>query len=214
MSFPSFASSTRFRVRLRRLVHVVLAIMALSLAVRSASAQECPTAQSANKGFVVERNERQKSDVFRADQGMVRTVTRYDGATLIETMQYEGLFLLDRLDHGRRTQYQPSTDLKALFPIKPGRQTNAKFTTESQGQHGQLSVELAVKSAEDMYIGPCKYSVLKIERSESFGAEAARFVDTDFYSPELKFILGKEYKDRNGRTELIKYDRIYPIKNQ
>ncbi len=82
---------------------------------------------------------------------------RYDGTTLLEMTQLEGLFLLDRLDRGRRTRYEPSTDLKALFPMKPGQQANAKFTTESQGQHGRLSVELSVKRAEEMYIGPCKY---------------------------------------------------------
>ena len=135
---------------------------------------------------------------------------RYDGTTLLEMTQFEGLFLLDRLDRGRRTRHEPSTDLKALFPMKPGQQANTKFTTESQGQ---LSVELSVKKVEETYIGPCKYSVLRIERSESNSAEPARFVDTDLYSPELKLILGREYKDRNGRTELIKYDRIYPIKN-
>jgi hypothetical protein len=190
-----------------------LAIVLFALATPSSAAQQCPTEPSAGQGLVVERGERQKSDVFRLDQGVVRTVMRYDGTTLLEMTQFEGLFLLDRLDRGRRTQYEPSTDLKALFPMKPGQQANAKFTTESQGQHGRLSVELSVKKAEEMYIGPCKYSVLRIERSESNGTEPARFIDTDLYSPELKLILGREYKDRNGRTELIKYDRIYPIKN-
>jgi hypothetical protein len=209
----SWPPSTSCRALTRWLARPALAIVVLALARLSSAAQQCPTEPSAGQGFVVERGERQKSDVFRLDQGIVRTVMRYDGTTLLEMTQFEGLFLLDRLDRGRRTRYEPSTDLKALFPMEPGQQASAKFTTESQGQHGRLSVELSVKKAEEMYIGPCKYSVLRIERSESTSAEPARFIDTDLYSPELKLILGREYKDRNGRTELIKYDRIYPIKN-
>lgn len=187
--------------------------IALLLVLSPSVAEECPTEQSARHGFVVERNERQKSEIFQGDQHTVRTVMRYDGATLLETTQFEGLFLLDRLDRGRRTKFVPRTDLKALFPMKPGRHIGAQFTTESDGEAGQLTVEIIVKAPEDMYIGPCKYSVVRIEHSESHGTGAAQFISTDFYSPELKLVLARQYKNRNGRTELIKYDRIYPIKD-
>ena len=187
--------------------------LGLPLVSSPSVAEECPTAQSGRHGFVVERNERQKSEIFQGDQNTVRTVMRYDGTTLLETTQFEGLFLLDRLDRGRRTKYVPRTDLKALFPMKPGRHIGAQFTTESDGEAGQLTVEIIVKAPEDMYIGPCKYSVVRIEHSESHGTGAAQFISTDFYSPELKLVLARQYKNRNGRTELIKYDRIYPIKD-
>jgi len=35
---------------------------------------------------------------------------------------------------------------------------------------------------------------------------------TDLYSPDLKLVLGREYKKREGQTQLIKFDRVYPIK--
>jgi hypothetical protein len=200
------------RRRPRRLV-VLAAIAMAVLAPRTAPAQDCPTAKSGVGGFVVERNELQKSDVFHGDQGVVRTVMRYDGKTMLETTQFEGLFQLDRLDRGRRTTYEPRTDLKALFPLKPGKQANAKFISQADGSYGRLYVELAVKQAEDMYIGPCKYSVLRIERSESRSAAPPNFAYTEFYSPDLKLVVGREYKKPDGRTELIKFDRIYPIKN-
>ncbi|HEY2136877.1 MAG TPA: hypothetical protein VGH49_13375 [Xanthobacteraceae bacterium] len=196
-----------------RLLVAVAAIVAVVAAPWPAPAQECPTAKTGAGGFVVERNERQKSEVFHGDQGVVRTVMRYDGKTLLETTLYEGLFALDRLDGGRRTKYEPSSDLKALFPLRPGQEANAKFISETDGNYGRLYVELAVKALEDMYIGPCKYSVLRIERSESRSAAPPEFAYTEFYSPELKLIIGREYKKSDGRSELIKFDRIYPIKN-
>jgi len=122
------------------------------------NAQDCPTAQSGKAGFVVQRGEQQKSEIFHADDGIVRTVMRYNGTTLLETTQYAGLFQLDRLDNGRRTKYEPQTDLKSLFPLKPGRTVTAKFTSESHGQRGTLSIEMAVKGTDVVYIGPCKYN--------------------------------------------------------
>jgi hypothetical protein len=182
------------------------------LSAAPAAAQECPTAQSGKAGFVVERGDQQKSEIFHTEDGIVRTVMRYNGVTLLETTQHEGLFQLDRLDNGRRTKFESQTDLKKLFPLKPGRKVAANFISESNGQQGTLSVEMVVKGTDTLYIGPCKYNVLKIERSESRSAEPPRFVDTDYYSPELKLVLAKEYRESNGGTHTIKYDRIYPLK--
>ena len=131
------------------------------------SAQECPSAQSVKKGFVVERGDEQKTEVFHDEGGIVRTITRYNGIPVLETTQYEGLFQLDRLDNGRRTRFEAQLELKQLFPLKPGRNASAAFVWESDGRTGQLQVDIAVKREDALYIGPCKYAVLKIERSES-----------------------------------------------
>jgi len=177
-----------------------------------AAAQDCPTAQSGKGGFVVERGDLQKSEIFHSEDGVVRTVMRYNGTTMLETTQYEGLFQLNRLDEGRKTTFEPQTDLKKLFPLRQGRNVGAKFISQSNGRQGTLSIEMAVKGADVLNLGPCKYSVLKVERSESRSAEPPRFVDTDYYSPELKLVLAKEYRERNGGTHTIKYDRIYSLK--
>lgn len=188
-------------------------VAAVLLAPGAALAQDdCPTAKTAESGFVVERNERQKSEVFRDDKGIIHTVMRYGGTTLLETTQFEGVFSLERLERGQRTTYEPSEDLKALFPLKPGQQARAKFISERDGQYGRLFVELDVIGTEDVFIGPCRYSVLRIERRESTSAVPPQFVYTELYSPELKLILAREYKRQNGETQLIKYDRIYPMK--
>jgi hypothetical protein len=183
-----------------------------ALASAPADAQDCPTAESGKLGFVVERGDQQKSEVFHVGGGVIRSVMRYNGTTVLETTQHEGLFQLDRLDNGRRAKFEPQTDLKKLFPLKPGRSVGAKFVSESNGRQATLSVDLAVKGADVLYIGPCKYNVLKIERSESRSTDPPRFVDTDYHSPELKLILAREYRENNGGTHTVKYDRIYSLK--
>ena len=205
-------SSRRWPLPWRALPAWLVAAMLCAFTATCAGAQDCPTAQSGKAGFVVERGEQQKSEIFHAEGGIVRTVMRYNGTTLLETTQYQGLFQLDRLDNGRRMKYEPETDLKSLFPLKPGRTVTAKFTSESDGQRGTLFVEMAVKGTDVLYIGPCKYDVLKIDRGESRNADPPRFVDTDYYSPVLKLILAKEYRESSGGTHAIKYDRIYSLK--
>lgn len=189
------------------------ALAAVLLVEPPAAAQDCPTAQSAARGFVVERNEAQKSEVFRADQGRVRVVTRYNGETLIESTQYQGLFMLELLDRGRRTKFDPSTDLKTLFPLKPGAQLHAKFITERDGNFGRLYVELDVRKPEDFFVGRCKYTVLRIDRRESRSAVPPQFVWTELYSPDLELVLGREYKRPGQEMHVVKYDRIYSLKN-
>jgi len=189
----------------RRLPEALAVVAALSWC-GAAAAQDCPTARSGKPGFVVER-QGFKTEVFHVDGGIVRSVLRGGNTVLLETTQQEGLFQLDRLDRGRRTKYEPQSDLKKLFPLKPGRSVEARFATESNGQRGALWVKLDVKGKDLLYIGPCKYEVLKIERSESRTDATPAFMDTDYYSPELKLVLAKEYRD-NGATHLVKFDRI------
>jgi hypothetical protein len=191
----------------------VVAVAAMSLVPRAATAQGCPTAQSAARGFVVERSEAQKSEVVRAGQGLVRVVTRYSGETVLESTQYQGLFMLELLDRGRRTKFDPRTELKTLFPLKPGAQLHAKFVTERDGNFGRLYVELDVRKAEDFFIGACKYTVLRIDRRESRSAVPPQYAYTDLYSPDLELVLGREYKRPGQEMHVVKYDRIYPLKN-
>ena len=51
--------------------------------------------------------------------------------------------------------------------------------------------------------------MFQIERSEARGDGAPRFVNNDYYSPDLKMVIAKEYKKAGGATNWIKYDRIY-----
>lgn len=193
---------------------LILAAVALALLpVEPSIAQDCPTAANGKRGFVVERGGQQVSEVFHVDGGIVRTVMRYGGKTLLETTQYEGVFSLERIDRGRRLVRKPKTDLASLFPLKAGKKVVAVFElTDFNGKISPDTIVLAVKGTDQIFVGPCKYSVLKIEESESRGEYAPRGTGMNFYSPELKLVLAREYNDGSGRRELIKFDKIYPIK--
>lgn len=176
-------------------------------------AADCPTAADGKRGFVVERGDGQKSEVFHADGHVVRTVMRYGGSVQLETTQFEGIFSLERIDRGKRTIITPQGNLAALFPLKVGRSVTMKFDFQDNAGHTTPgAIVLAVKSSEPLYVGGCKYNVLKIEHSEGHGGAAPRFNFTEYYSPDLKLVLMREYND-NGRSSVVKYDRIHPIQN-
>ena len=176
-----------------------------------AYAQSCPDSRAGKAGFVVERGERSRTEVFHKGP-IVRTVLRYSGNALLETSQYEGLFDLDRLDRGRHSAFRPKSDLAKFFPLKPAQRITAEFDIEGGAQTAKTrTVVLVVKGQDELYLGSCKYKILKIERSQTQTSEPPRFMNVDYYAPELKLVIAKEYKESDGRTNLIKFDKIYPV---
>jgi hypothetical protein len=73
------------------------------------------------------------------------------------------------------------------------------------------TVELLILGQDELYVGGCKYKILKIERRQSRSNGPPNFTNIDYYAPDLKLVIAKEYKEANGRTSLIKFDKIYPI---
>jgi len=177
-----------------------------------AAAQDCPTAMSAANGYVIEREGSSKTEVLFGDASIVRTIMRFDGKVLLETSQFQGVFELERIDRGRRAVFKPKSDLAALFPLKPGQTAKVEFDVEGSDRPTTAAVQISVKGTDALYIGACKYNVLKIDRSESRGGGPLQFRDTDYYAPDLKLIIAKEYRRDNQPANMIKFDRISPLK--
>jgi hypothetical protein len=196
----------------RVLLFGVALAASLMIAARAHAADACPGAQDGKRGFVVERSGSSSTQVFHVDKSTVRTVMSSGGSTLLETTQFQGLFQLERVERGQRVIFSPNSELSRLFPLRPGQQATAEFEIqETERAATKATVILNVKGKDALFIGPCRYEVLKIERSESRGDSAPRVIDTDYYSVDLKLVIGKEYKERDGRANLIKFDRIYPL---
>ena len=180
----------------------------VGMAIGHATAEDCPDARAGNAGYVVERGAGSRTEVFH-DGHTVRTVVRYSGNQVLETTQFEGLFDLDRIDRGRRTTFKPASELAKLFPLKVGQKAVVDFEVMNAGTSAKRTVRLNVVGTDELYIGSCKYKVLKIERSQSQDGKPMVFLEIDYYSPELKLIIAKEFKEGRGQTSLNKFDKIY-----
>jgi hypothetical protein len=197
---------------MRRLIAGMALASASAMTAAFAAPQDCPTAQSAATGFVVERGEKSKTEVFHIGDTDIRTVLRFDGTTLLETTQFQGLFDLERIDRGRRTVFRPTTDLSKAYPPNVGQIFTARFEATENERRSQLAVALTVGKLDQLDIGPCRYQVFLIDRSTVRDNVATRFTETDYYSPDLKLTLAKEFRETSGRTSFNKFDKIYVLK--
>jgi hypothetical protein len=189
------------------IARVAICTVALLVAL-PVMADDCPSATAGKGSFVVERGPDSRTEVFYGDGAIVRTVLRYRDRTLLETTLHEGLFELDRLDRGRRDVLKPKADLAKFFPLKPKQKIEVGFDVQQgDGKPATSLVKLTVIGTDTLYVGACKYEILKVQREET---GARLFSNIDYYAPALKVVVAKEYKERDGRTTLIKFDRIYP----
>lgn len=177
----------------------------------STQAAECPDAQTAVKGFVAECAGAGKTEVFHVGKTDIRTIYRFGDRVLQETTLFQGLFELERITEGKRVVHRPLAELSGKFPPIVGKTLTAKFEDTDAGQKATLTVALRVRKQDALYIGPCQYKVLRIDRSAGYGNNSPQFLETDYYAPDLTFIIAKEYKEDNGSTTLNKYDKIYPM---
>jgi hypothetical protein len=174
-----------------------------------ARADDCPNARSSPAGFFVERD-KSKTEIFYVDGATIRTAYLSGGNVVQETTLFQGLFELERIYQGRRTVFRPVNDLAKFFPLKSGQKIAAKFEKAEADRPSTVTVLLTVKKPDKLYIGGCSYNVLQIDRSVGNDGAAPKFWETDYYSPDLKLIIAKEFKEGSGRTSLNKFDRIYP----
>jgi hypothetical protein len=190
---------------------VALAGIVLPLAFASVecAADECPAAIAGRGTFIVERGEQLTTEVTFGDGALVRSVSRNHGAIYLEAEQYEGLIQISRLDKGHQAVFKPRSDLATLFPLKPRQNISVQLDVTEEGVAPWVAtVDLKMIGADSIAIGACNYDVLKFERIEARSGNKSDPI-VEYYAPELKFVVAKEYQERGGRTTVVKFDRIY-----
>ncbi len=189
------------------------AVSAIVLTVPEiAGAQDCPTAKSAASGYTIEPRRRVQ------DRCSVRRQARRCAPSCASTARpclkrpsFRACSNWTGSIKGRRAVFKPKSDLAPLFPLKQGQTAKVEFDVEGEGRPPTGRVQISVNGTDELYIGACKYSVLEDRPKESRGGAPLLLRDTDYYSPELKLIIAKEYRHGEQRN-MVKYDRIYPLK--
>ena len=181
----------------------------IAASVPATAADTCPDARTAPSGFIVERGEGSKTEVLHVGATTVRTIYRFNGNAVLETTQYQGVFELERIDRGKRATSKAINDLGKLFPLKVGQKLTGIFEITEGERHVTRTITLTVVKADQLYVGACQYGVLVIDRSQRTDNGPMIFMNTDYYAPDLKLIIAKEFKESGGRTSLNKFDKIY-----
>ncbi len=170
-----------------------------------ARGERLPECVEGKGSFVVERQAKSKTEVFYDESPIIRTSLQYGGRTLLETTQYQGLFELSRIDRGTKIEQKPKGDLGKFFPLKPKQTIAADFEVAMNGGTRTKTVKLDYAGVQDYVLGECTYSVLRFRRRDTV---PIAYDDIDYYAPELRFVVAKEYRESNGRTTIVGYTKI------
>lgn len=191
------------------------AVIASLFAVTATTAvAQCPSGQKSNEPFSVATGSTSISEVYRLETGDTRIIGRYRDGSIVEQTYYQGLVRTEHFDRGQRRTYVPRGDLKKHFPLKVGQTMAIELdATGPRGEKQVLRAEHKVVGRDRISIGPCNFEVLKIEHSNRFGEGPLIFINTDWFAPDLKLILAREYKRPGGGSDIRKYDSIAILKD-
>jgi hypothetical protein len=184
-------------------VAVVAAFLAAPAPLRAAS--DCPSALSGKGSFILERRAGSQMEVFYDESPTIRTSLRVGDRVLLETTLYQGLFELRRVDRGTRIEQTPKTDLGKFFPLKPKPTIAVDFDVAMSGHTQTKTVKLQYVGSQDYALGDCSYRVVKLRRIERL---PILYDNIDYYAPELRYVVAKEYRESDGRTTIVGYNRI------
>jgi hypothetical protein len=177
----------------------------------TASADDCPTTETAKLGFILERPGAQ-AEIRPAPGHFVHVVNTYSGGKRQDVIYYRGLFPISRFDDTARSINVPLSDLRSLFPLEAKSRRALTYAPSEPSKVGALiSLELTVTGQESVQLGSCTYPVL-IVRNRFMNAEGRLLSEhSDLYSSDLGFVLGKRYDEKGGRQTTVMYQRIKPL---
>lgn len=189
---------------------LLLAALAMSFAA-PATADECPTAQTAKSGFVLER-QGTKAEIRPTPENFVHVVNTYPDGKKQDVIYYRGLFEISRFDDVGRRFNVPLSDLRSIFPLDAKARRAVTYAPAQPGKVGALiSQEIMVTGQEKLQLGSCSYTVTII-RNRFLNAEGRVLSEhTDLYSADLGFVLGKRYDEKSGRQTTVLYQAIRPL---
>jgi hypothetical protein len=188
-----------------RAIATLLAALLPAAPTVSPAANDCPSALSGKGSFILERRASSQQEVSYDETPIIHTSLQYGGRTLLETTMYQGLFELSRVDRGTRIEQTPKDDLGKFFPLKAKPTITADFDVTMNGSTKSKTVKLQYVGDQDYSLGECTYHVIKLHRTDTLPAVSDNI---DYYAPDLRFVVAKEYRDDNGRTTVVGYTKI------
>ncbi len=173
---------------------------------------ECPTAETARLGFVLER-QGATAEIRPASDHFVHVVNTYAGGRKQDVIYYRGFFPISRFDDTARSINVPVSDIRSVFPLDLKSRRALTYAPAEPGKVGALiSLELTVTGQEQMTLGSCSYNVLVV-RNRFHNAEGRVLSEhVDLYSPELGYVIGKRYDEKGGTQTTVKYQTIRALR--
>lgn len=188
-----------------------LLTMLLAFSTQPVLANDCPNAETAKLGFVLER-QGTRAEVRPTTGQFVQVLNVYSSGKRQDVIYYGGIFPVSRFDDTARSINIPVSDLRSILPLDAKSRRALTYAASEPGKVGSLiSLEMTVTGQEKIAIGACSYSVLIVRNKFMNGEGRVLSEHTDLYSPELRFVLAKRYDEKGGRQSTAIYQSIKPL---
>ena len=188
-------------------------ILALAFAAQgfaaAALADHCPRKENAFAGYVIETANGPRFSVI-TDRGQIVFSTLFAGGSRMqETRLFEGYLPLEEQNARGVLHLKPLGQISNFFPVQAGR--SAEFAIQpirNGSEEKPWKVELKALNETSVEIGHCTYPVWRIARkiTEEGGRPITDVVD--YYSPDLRFVLGREVRGEDGRVKTEMHKNI------
>ncbi|MBB4110930.1 hypothetical protein FHT80_000233 [Rhizobium sp. BK226] len=106
----------------------------------SVHAADCPSADTATKGFVLE-NTGARSEFHKAEGQIVKTVNHFGGSQQQTVFSFAGLFDLARFSKNEQYAMHPLSDLSRISSAEERRSNQRHFLTAWPGRAGGYALE-------------------------------------------------------------------------
>jgi hypothetical protein len=194
-----------------KIVSACLALTAL-VSASSANAGQCVDAKSAKNGFVLSRPGI-RSEFRPAAGGLISVSNTYGSKSPQRQFLFAGLVEVFRDSDTGRVATIPFSDLRKLFPLKPGAKKTIDFVELSPDKpaKGPRTLTLVVKGKETFRVGSCDYAVLAV--NETFKNAAGETLDafTNLYAPDLQASVARRYDEGTSAESVNGYETIEPL---
>jgi hypothetical protein len=182
-----------------------------ALNAAQAQANSCPDAKTAKQGFVLEQ-QGTRAEVRQSSDHFVHVTNIYPGGRKQDVIYYKGLIPISRFDSTTQSILIPVSELRTIFPLTLKARKAVTYAPATPYKVDALiSLELTVTGMEEVELGPCTYEVYAVHNRYLNAEGKTTSEHTDLYSPDLGFLIGKRYHEKNGARTLVKYQGIKPL---
>ncbi|WP_246727567.1 hypothetical protein [Rhizobium laguerreae] len=177
----------------------------------AAHAADCPSADTAGKGFVLENSDA-RSEFRKAEGQIVKSVNHFSDSSQQTVFSFAGLFDLTRFSKREQYAMHPLSDLSRIVPLKKGARANIAFVQLGPNELADTrwNLELTVAGQETFSLGECKYKVRRIKQVTKKGNEQVDVLSV-LYSPDLQATLAKVYDEGTANESTVGYERIHSL---
>jgi hypothetical protein len=197
--------------------YVILTTLSLFLLIAvlagsSAHGSDCPNAETAKNGFVLD-GQGVSAVIRQSDEQITSMHNKYRSETPQTQFFVGGLIEVFRNSTTGQFVALPDSDFRKLFPLRKGKEQEISWLSldARKGTAERRSMSLKATGEETIELGACAYDVVAVRQIMMDGKGEVLDTWTALYSPDLQVVLAKRYDEGTAQEETVAFKTIRPL---